>query len=287
MLRRLFFILLLPVYTFCQSFPEEPSNYVTDEANILGPDEEYRLNAVLKAFEDSTSIQLFVYTSPSLNGAVMSDLCQQIFHQWKIGNKKTNNGVLIAIFVNDHKFRIHTGYGIEGILPDLRTKRIQDEIMRPRFKENNYFLGLIEGVNKIVYYTKHEFKPGREPDESGTGIVLAIVYGAQLLFFGIMCLLNFKNRYSKRKFKRIMLVIGLVLFCVPFFGAFGLLLMMIISYAKDRPYINTYRGSTSSSSWDSSWSSSSSSSDYSSSSSSDFGGGGGGDSGGGGSDSSW
>lgn len=61
--------------------------------------------------------------------------------------------------MNDRKFRIHTGYGMEGILPDLLTKRIQDEDMRPSFKQNNYYEGINNGADKLFYYSKHEYNP--------------------------------------------------------------------------------------------------------------------------------
>ncbi len=48
---------------------------------------------------------------------------------------------------------------MEGILPDLLTKRIQDEDMRPSFKQNNYYEGINNGVDKLIYYSKHECNP--------------------------------------------------------------------------------------------------------------------------------
>ena len=34
------------------------------------------------------------------------------------GKRETNNGAVLFVFVNDHKMRIQTGYGLEGALPD-------------------------------------------------------------------------------------------------------------------------------------------------------------------------
>lgn len=87
----------------------------------------------------------------------MVQLSQEIAGAWDIGQKGKINGVLITVFINNHKFRIHTGYGMEGILPDLLTKRIQDEDMRPSFKQNNYYEGINNGVDKLIYYSKHEY----------------------------------------------------------------------------------------------------------------------------------
>lgn len=89
----------------------------------------------------------------------MVQISQEIVGAWDIGQKGKNNGVLITVFINDLKFRIHTGYGIEGILPDLLTKRIQDEDMRPSFKQKNYYEGINNGVDKLIYYSKHEYNP--------------------------------------------------------------------------------------------------------------------------------
>lgn len=124
MFKRLLFIVFFPFYVLAQEFSLSCHSYKLCNrwSQILESDEETRLNAILKNFEDSTSIQLFVYTSPALNGFVMADVCQEIFHKWRIGHKKTNNGVLIGIFVNDHAFRIHTGYGMEGVFARSSTK---------------------------------------------------------------------------------------------------------------------------------------------------------------------
>ena len=56
----------LPYFINAQEFPNKPANYVTDVANVLSEEEENKLNAKLRAFEDSTSNQLFVYVAASL-----------------------------------------------------------------------------------------------------------------------------------------------------------------------------------------------------------------------------
>ena len=283
MLRIFIMVLLLPFCGIAQGYPITPTNYVTDGAQVLRDDEEISLNAILRSFEDSTSIQLFVYTASSLNGLVIADLCQEISHNWKIGNKKTNNGVLIGIFVNDHKFRIHTGYGMEGVLPDLLTKRIQDEFMRPYFKQNDYYNGIYSGVNKIQYYSKNEYEP--EKEEAAT-YWQNVFYGYLINFIMLsifLFLLFSKNSDQKRSTasKITLTVIAVILSIIPCIGSVVLGFMFLF-------FIKSRRGSGSyTSSGDSTWYSSSSSSSSSYDSGSIFDGGGGGDSGGGGSDSSW
>lgn len=285
MFKKLLIIIFFPFCSLAQNFnyPATPTNYVTDDGQILEPDEEGRLNAILSAFEDSTSIQLFVYTSPALNGYVMADVCQEIFHKWKIGHEKTNNGVLIGIFVKDHAFRIHTGYGMEGVLPDLLTKKIQDESMRPHFKRNDYFTGIEAGIEKIQYYSKHEYKTEKE-DAGVYWKDVIYSYLINLVMLGVFLYLLFRKKADKERSvaaKVILAVIASTLALVPCIGSMVLGFMFLI-------FLRSKGGSGSYSSSHSTWySSSSSSSDSSYDSGSSFDGGGGGDSGGGGSDSSW
>jgi uncharacterized protein len=263
-----------------QSYPDKPANYVTDEADILSSEQQNSLNSKCKAFEDSTSNQLFVYITRSLKGQEMQPLCQEIFHKWHIGQKGKNNGVLIGIFIDDHKFRIHTGYGLEGVLPDLLTKKIQDEDMKPLFKDGDYYAGINKGLDQLIYYSAHEFIP-EEKSESGmswTGVLVGLyIFNAVLL-----TILYFSSKKSEKSdtTKKVVIVLACIFAFIPFLGAF-LMFILFAVLGKVRPAAS--EGSYAySSSGDSSWSSSDSSS-----SSSDFDGGGGGDSGGGGSDSDW
>lgn len=289
MLRKLHFIFLfLPFLLGGQTYPAKPSNYVTDETGTLTQEQQNTLNAKLKVFEDTTTNQIFVYMTASLNGEDLAQYSQDIFHNWKIGQKDKNNGVLISVFKDDRKFRIQTGYGLEGQLPDLLTKRIQDNDMRTLFKQGDYFGGINAGVDKLAYYSCHEFNPDLVKETTpassaefdyGKGLSgLLIGYGinALMLFFYIRQLRK-KNKDRPTR-KAIFMTIAFLLALLPCFGAIILFLMLM--------FILDTKGFSSSGSYSYSDSSSWSSSDYSSSSS-DFGGGGGGDSGGGGSSSDW
>lgn len=281
-------ILLFPLLLRAQDFPSKPINYVTDIANILSDEQEKSLNDKLRSFEDSTTNQIFVYLASSLNGSTIDDYSQNLFHTWHIGQMGKNNGVLITIFINDHKFRIHTGYGLEGILPDIVTKHIQDKDMRPLFKENKYYEGIDKGVDQLIYYSKHEFKANKNTEEESTAGLFIFFYAFSAAFLIIILLLVRKIK-DKPTAKKVLIVLSFLFFIIPFLGSFLLLLMVFIALSFRKDLLKTPRASNWTSS-SSSWSSSDSSSSWSSSNSdsgSSFDGGGGGDSGGGGSSSDW
>ncbi|HSN09923.1 MAG TPA: TPM domain-containing protein, partial [Hanamia sp.] len=72
--------------------------------------------------------------------------------------KEKNNGVVILVSANDHKARIETGYGMEGVLPDILSKQIIDERMIPFFKNGDYYAGLNNTVDAIIQAAAGEYK---------------------------------------------------------------------------------------------------------------------------------
>jgi uncharacterized protein len=282
--RALLIIILLPYIIMAETFPAKPINYITDEANVLTNQQQQSLNAKLYDFEKRTSNQIFVYIAPCLNGSDMSALCQDIFHTWKIGGETKNNGLLIAVFVTDHKFRIHTGYGLEGVLPDILTKRIQDNDMRPFFKDNDYYTGIDKGVDQIIYYSQNEYTPEAFDNSDGSWVSWLLGYTVNLILLTVYLYLLLRKKAKKRSslVKNSLLILAVILALVPCIGAIILFFMLV--FLKEIKSSGGGSGGTSSGSF---WSSSDSSSSSSSDSGSSFDGGGGGDSGGGGSSSDW
>ncbi|MES2764078.1 MAG: TPM domain-containing protein [Bacteroidota bacterium] len=273
----LLILLLLPCFAFAQRFPDKPSNYITDAANVLSDDEERQLNAKLRSFEDSTTNQLFIFTAASLYGDNLEVFTQELFKEWQIGQSGKDNGILITIFVDDHKFRIQTGYGLEAALPDLLTKHIQDNDMRPSFKNNAYYEGIDKGIDKLIYYSKHEFNPD-DLKESPVGFfIFFYMFGAIFLTITLLLAKGIKDNPTVKK---TLIIVSIITFLIPIVGTMIVFITIFVAVSYRKDLLKDGTGGSGSSSW-----SSSSSGSWSSGSS--FSGGGGGRSGGGGSSSSW
>src|ERR1700752_57523 len=95
---------LFPYFIKAQDFPAKPTNYVTDNADVMTPEQEEKLNKKLHDYEKQTTNQLFVYTAGSLNNQKIESFSRTIFNTWGIGQKDKNNGILIAVFTDDRKF---------------------------------------------------------------------------------------------------------------------------------------------------------------------------------------
>jgi uncharacterized protein len=51
---------------------------------------------------------------------------------------------------DDHKLRIEVGYGLEGALNDVTTKRIIDEVITPKFRSGDFAGGISAGLTRII-----------------------------------------------------------------------------------------------------------------------------------------
>ena len=153
--------------------PPAPTLYFNDYAHVVSAPAADRLNRQLEDFEKATSSQVVVALFPKMESpSSIEDYVHRMFVAWKVGQKGKNNGVLLAIFVNDRKLRIETGYGLEGGLPDALARRIIDNEITPHFKRGDYDAGLSAGVNAILAATKGEYKgTGRTMGQKPTGLV--------------------------------------------------------------------------------------------------------------------
>lgn len=150
----IYFILLLQCFfaacaTAAPQIPPKPNAaagiYVQDYAQVLSAEDKRRLLSIGQELDNKTTAQLAVVTVKTLDGQPIEDYALSILREWGIGSKEKNNGALIVVAVQDRRSRIEVGYGLEGLLTDGLTGRIQDQAMIPYFRKGNYAAGVVNG----------------------------------------------------------------------------------------------------------------------------------------------
>ena len=151
--------------------PPPSGNYVNDYASLLSPEARERLEQRLRKLGAETSTQIIVATFPSLEDESLEDFTNRMYEAWRIGQKDNDNGVLLAIFVNERKVRIEVGYGLEGALPDALSGRIIRDEFVPQFRAGNPEQGIentVIAIEKAVRgeYTTRRRKSRKIPNRS-------------------------------------------------------------------------------------------------------------------------
>jgi uncharacterized protein len=176
--------------------PPRPAQWFNDYAGVVSPATAARLNQTLQDFERESSSQVVVAVFQKMESpSSIEDYTVRVAQAWQVGQKDKKNGVVLFVFVQDHKMFIQVGYGLEGTLPDATCKRIIEDEIKPRFRNNDFDGGLSTGVTAILAATKGEYKgSGRTAGESAGGQDSGqfIVLGGILLLFALVVIFFLK-----------------------------------------------------------------------------------------------
>jgi len=135
--------------SFALNFPAL-SGRVVDQANIIQPATRSAIEEKLAELEAKSGIQIAVATVGSLEGQDIEPYANELFRNWKLGEKTKNNGVLLLVAPNERRVRIEVGYGLEGTLTDALSKVIIANAITPRFKAGDFSGGISRGVDDII-----------------------------------------------------------------------------------------------------------------------------------------
>lgn len=172
------FLLTISAVGFAQDFPAKPNKLVNDFTGTLSATELQQLEQKLVAFDDSSSTQIAIAILKSVGDYDINEYALELGRKWGVGSSGKNNGIMMLVALGDRKISIQTGYGLEGVLPDIYAKRIIENEIKPYFKTGNYYQGLEAGTDAIIKYTKGEYKndnPKKANDAGRGGSMLAII----------------------------------------------------------------------------------------------------------------
>ena len=107
------------------------------------------MTSKIQEIEKATSIEIALLVVPSVDDDI-NLAAVDVGNQWRVGKKGQDNGLIVLIAVNDRKWAIQVGYGLEGTLPDITTKRIGEARFPPNFRNGNYYQGLNEMLHDVL-----------------------------------------------------------------------------------------------------------------------------------------
>ena len=198
--------------------------YVNDYANLLNNETKDYIINVNKKLYNQTGAQIVVVTIPSLEENSLEEYANQLFNKFGIGDKTKNNGVLLLLSLKERQFRIEVGYGLEGILTDGKTGRIQDEYIIPYLKNNNWNQGIKNGFNAILKIVADEYnidvgaqKAAKVEDSRNyEGIIAPILFISVMVVSGILGMTSGKL-YKKKKINLFMVIMIYIVFFLTIF----------------------------------------------------------------------
>lgn len=136
----------------------DTGRFVIDKAEVIKPQTRVQIEEWLKQLESKTTAQVKILTVKSLGEEDVFRFSQRHFDLWKLGKKGKDNGALIVFSLEPHRVRIHTGYGLEGALPDSWCGTLSRDIANRFFKAGNYSAGLEQLAAAVVNKVADEYQ---------------------------------------------------------------------------------------------------------------------------------
>jgi len=149
--------------------PPPPDRWAADEAGFISAGARAEIDSRLEAYERETGHQVLLYISRTTGDMPLEDFAARAFSAWKVGRKGLDDGLVLFIFADDHKIRIETGYGLEGIVPDAIAGRVINNILVPGIQRGDPDGAVREAVSSLLEIISGKPAPGiAEPVRSRT-----------------------------------------------------------------------------------------------------------------------
>ena len=193
-LRRVVALLLLAGAAFAIDLTTlKPQGYINDFANVVTPEARQELERYCTLVEKATGAQMAFVTMDTLDGEPVEDVANNLYRQWGIGKKGTDEGLLLLLVVKDKRSRLEIGRGLEPYITDATSGATLRE-MRASLRTGNYgeafysaahSLGSRIALAKGVTLDDAAYKP-RPRRETSTKIPWPLLVGGVLLLLWIM-----------------------------------------------------------------------------------------------------
>lgn len=155
------------IASFVVAFPATVSPV---NGQVISDDWRNEIESYLLEVDTNTTAEIIIYVLDSLyghgiakDGVEINDKVQlgvYIFNELAldtpsgpvvgIGKAEKDNGVLILVAMEEREWRIEIGYGLEGTITDVESRRIAEEYLVPKFQEEKYGEGLALTVGALA-----------------------------------------------------------------------------------------------------------------------------------------
>ncbi len=126
--------------------------YVSNPDGTLSAATVAEINNRLFELQKATSIEVAVVVLSSIGDMPPEDFGIRLLREWGVGKKDKDNGMLILLVTDDRIVRFEVGYGLEGVMTDALSKRIQTTRMMPYLKNSDWDGAMLQAVDAVNEY---------------------------------------------------------------------------------------------------------------------------------------
>jgi uncharacterized protein len=126
------------------------TGHVVDLSGVLNAEQHALLEQRLRQFGLEHGSEVAVLLLPSTRPEGIDQYALRVAEQWKLGRQNVDDGALVLVATADRAARIEVGYGLEGTLTDVASKRLIEEVMLPHLQRGDFFAGVEAGTTRLL-----------------------------------------------------------------------------------------------------------------------------------------
>lgn len=156
----------------------DSTRYVSNPDGILSESSVATMDSICGALEAAKGVQTIIVVVEHLEGDDPYEFNKGLFEKYGIGQKGADNGLVITLATLDRSYFISPGKGLEGTLPDAICKRIENAVMVPLLKEENWDDAMLLTAHTVAQYIQGDdslLKQAEENDGDGIAVLLALL----------------------------------------------------------------------------------------------------------------
>jgi uncharacterized protein len=126
---------------------------VNDFANVIDASSEAELDLLIRSLQQASGDVVVVATVKTFQPyADIREYAVKMFENGGrgIGQRGTDNGLLVLLAIDDRDVRVEVGYDLEEFITDGFAGETSRQVMAPAFRRGEYGAGLVAGVSRIV-----------------------------------------------------------------------------------------------------------------------------------------
>lgn len=163
--------------------------FINDYANVIDADTENYIFEKGKAYNNGGGPQVAVLTMNSIDGESVEDFSIETARKWGIGDKDSDNGVLILLVTGSRDIRIEVGYGLEGVLNDGKCGRFI-RAASDMLSKGDYSGGIKQIYDAVI----GELEEPSEDDEDDSALELISAVVIAVLLIAMWTIASRNNR---------------------------------------------------------------------------------------------
>ena len=224
---------------------QDHTKHLVNPDGIISPAVQAQIDTLLLDARRKSSAEIVAVVVDYIDTDDIDCFATDLINTWGIGKSDKNNGILLIVAKDGRAATIRTGYGAEGVMPDIIAGRIIRDTMIPYFKNGDYEGGVLAGVQEIhkvvtdpeAISELHSSKTDKR--QSGDGIdafagyafIGALVAVALLIYlfrklYSYRGMSNYDKYVMMKKYKITFWVIALLFLGIPILAPLILTLLL-------------------------------------------------------------